>query len=170
MSAFDLEKSLESARRRLGEPAERSGRVPRSDRGRLRIAAPVVRIVAEAASGRERPRMGKMLAAIHSRCEAEGLRPPSRATVYVLLDRLPCPAYRKADLPEAARAALYNLDDRTEVPGHQVAFACFNYGDQRAMCFAAGLPWLAIRQALRLPGWRRMSRGPIEAVAKVRRI
>ena len=35
---------------------------------------------------------------------------------------------------------------------------------------AAGLPWLAIYQALKMRGFRRKSRGLAEAVARVRRI
>lgn len=95
---------------------------------------------------------------------------PSRATVYHLLPALPGPAYSFAELPEAARAALYNLAAPCEVPGRQVAFCCFNYGDLRAASFAAGMPWLAIWQALRVPGWRERSRGLAKAAALVRGI
>jgi hypothetical protein len=74
------------------------------------------------------------------------------------------------DLPPAVRSALYNFTPDCVVPGHQVAFYCANYGDLRALSFAAGLPWLAIHQALRLPGFRPKSRGPLEAIARARRI
>ena len=86
------------------------------------------------------------------------------------MDSLPCPTLRKGDLPRAVQDALYNFEADSEVPAHQVAFCCFNYGDLRAMGFAAGLPWLAIHQALRLPGYRARSRGPVEAVALARGI
>lgn len=73
-----------------------------------------------------------------------------------------------ADLPPAVRDALYNLTADSEVPGHQVAFYCFNYGDSAAVSFAAGLPWLALYQAGRLPGFRPRSRGLFEAVMRAR--
>jgi hypothetical protein len=114
--------------------------------------------------------MAEVLNRIGERCRLEGLKPPSRATVYKLLDTLPAPTYRFSDLPPAAQDALYNLGPESDVPGHQVAFYCFNYGDLAAVSFAAGLPWLALHQALRLPGYRASSRGLIEAVARVRGI
>jgi len=87
-----------------------------------------------------------------------------------MIATVPGPTWRVGDLPPAVRAALYNLAPESRVPGHQLAFSCFNYGDGRALSFAAGLPWLALYQALRLPGYRPKSRGLIEAVAHVRRI
>lgn len=114
--------------------------------------------------------MGDLLKRIGERCEHEGRRPPSRATVYKLLDTLPTRTYRVAELPPAVRDALYNLDQETDVPGHQLAFYCFNYGTLPALSFAAGLPWLALHQALRLPGYRAKSRGLVEAVARARGI
>jgi len=99
-----------------------------------------------------------------------GLRCPSRATVYKLLDTLDGPTYRMSDLPVAARLALYNLDADARVPSRQVAFYCFNYGDLPAVCFASGLPWLALYQAGRLRGWRPKSRGLLEAVCRARHI
>ena len=114
--------------------------------------------------------MRDILLRVDGECRREGLAPPSRATVYKLLDSAPCPTLRKGDLPASVQAALYNLDAGSEVPAHQVAFCCFNYGDLRAMCYAAGLPWLALHQALRLAGYRAKCRGPLEAVAAARRI
>ena len=96
--------------------------------------------------------------------------PPSRATVYKLLATLPGPAYRKGDLPGPVQDALYNLEEESEVPAHQVAFACLDYGDIRAVCFAANLPWLALSQARRMRGYRRKSQGLLEAIARARRI
>lgn len=84
--------------------------------------------------------------------------------------KLPLPTRRVGDLPASVQAALYNLTATSDVPEHQIAFHCFNHGDLRAMSYAAGLPWLAIWRALRLRGWRRKSRGPAEAVARVRGI
>jgi hypothetical protein len=166
MSAFDLRKSFERARRRLGEPG--SPRSPRSDRGGLRLDPEVVLVVREALSGRERPPMREMLLAIEAGCRERGRVPPSRATVYKLMRTLPGPTFRKGDLPPSVQAALYNLAPESEVPAHQVGFACFNYGDLCALHFAAGLPWLVLYQALRTPGYRRKSRGLAEAVARVR--
>jgi hypothetical protein len=114
--------------------------------------------------------MTEALGEIERECRREGLRPPSRATVYKLLDTLPTRAYRVSGLPRPVREALYNLDSESEVPGHQLAFYCFNYGDLAAASFASGLPWLALYQALRLPGHRARSRGLVEAVAHVRGI
>jgi hypothetical protein len=114
--------------------------------------------------------MREMLARIEDRCRARGLEPPSRATVYKLMGTITGPAFRVAELPPSVQAALYNLSPPSEVPAHQVAFYCFNYGDLKAVSFAAGLPWLALYQALRLPGHRAKSRGLLEAVAQVRRI
>ena len=114
--------------------------------------------------------MREALRQIASLCEREGLRPPSRATVYRAMETVPTPAYRVADLPPAVRDALYNLEPASVVPAHQVAFYCFNYGDLAAVSFAAGLPWLALHQALRLPGYRERSRGLAEAVAGARGI
>lgn len=114
--------------------------------------------------------MEELRAEIARRCRARGLRPPARATVYHLIDRLAGETFRVADLPPAAQAALYNFTPESEVPARQVAFCCVNYGDLAALHFAAGLPWLAIHQALRMPGYRRKSRGLLEAVALVRGI
>jgi hypothetical protein len=75
-----------------------------------------------------------------------------------------------SDLPEPVREALYNLDATSLVPGPQLAFYCFNYGDLAAVSFAAGLPWLDLYRALRMPGYRPKSRGLLEAVARVRGI
>ena len=114
--------------------------------------------------------MTEALASISRNCRRERVRPPSRATVYKLLDTLPTPSYRIRELPVPVREALYNLGPEGVVPGHQLAFYCFNYGDLAAVSFASGLPWLALRQALRLPGWRGRSRGLAEAAASARGI
>lgn len=170
MAAFDLKRSLERARARLGEEEPRSGRSPRSDRGRCRLAPEVLAVVRRALEGPERPPMRELLARIRRDCAKAGRRPPSRATIYKLMATLRGPSRRVRDLPEPVRVALYNLDPDSDVPEHQIAFYCFNYGDVAAMSFAAGLPWLALYQALRMPGYRERSRGPLEGVARVRRI
>ncbi|MBI5547524.1 MAG: hypothetical protein HY901_26880 [Deltaproteobacteria bacterium] len=103
-------------------------------------------------------------------CQDRNLSCPSRASVYKLLDRLDGHRYRVDELPTAVRAALYNLAPDADVPGHQVAFYCFNYGDLSAVCFASGMPWLDLHQAGRLRGWRSKSRGLWEAACRIRKI
>jgi len=73
-------------------------------------------------------------------------------------------------LPSSVQAALYNLELSAPVPGRQLAFALFHYGDLAALSFAAGLPWLSLYQAARLPAWRPRTRGLLEAVLRVRGI
>lgn len=170
MSAFDLRRSIESAERRLGKTPAASQRKQRSDRGQTRVSPAVVSCLTRLASGQERPRMSELLANLRRTCSKRGLKAPSRATTYKLLTRLPVPTYRVGDLPGPVQDALYNLEPDSLVPGHQLAFYCFNYGTLEAVSFAAGLPWLAVYQALRLPGYRAKSRGLAEAVARARRI
>ena len=114
--------------------------------------------------------MKELLMGLHSRCREMRREAPSRATVYKLMASLPCPSRRKIELPEAAQSALYNLASESDIPLHQIAFCCFNYGDLRAASFAAGLPWLALYQARRTRGHRPKSRGLLDAVMRVRRI
>ncbi len=114
--------------------------------------------------------MREVLREVGERCHRGGLTAPSRATIYKLLLTLPGPEYRAGNLPESVQRALYNLAPESIVPGRQVAFYCFNYGDLPALSFAAGLPWIALYQALRMPGYRKKSRGLIEAVCAARRI
>jgi hypothetical protein len=92
-----------------------------------------------------------------------GVRPPSRATVYNSLATIEGHTYRVAALPPEARRAVYNLSADASVPGH-----CFNHGSLAAACFAAGLPWLDLYQASRLPGWRPRSRGLLLAAMRAR--
>jgi len=168
MSIFDIHASQENARRRLHAGPRASGRRPRSDRGRSRLDARVLSWLVEATGGYDRPPIAEVLGQVRARCEREGLRAPSRATLYKLLATLPTPRHRLAELPAPVRHALYNLEPDSDVPAHQVAFYCFNYGDLDAISFASGLPWLALYQARRLPGYRARSRGLLDAVALVR--
>jgi hypothetical protein len=89
---------------------------------------------------------------------------PSRATVYRFMAQSPPRQVPIAELPEPVRLALYNLGPDGTVPGHQLAFYAFNYGDAQAMSFAAGLPWLDLYQADRMRGWRPRSHGVLRAV------
>jgi hypothetical protein len=66
--------------------------------------------------------------------------------------------------------ALYNLSPADRIPGHQLAFYCFNYGSLAAISYAAGLPWLDLYQARFLRGWRPRSAGLLEAVMRARGI
>ena len=170
MSAFDIEKSLKNAERRLATARRPGGRRPRSDRGVSRLDPRVQAWVQAELSGYDRPPIAEVIVRMTRRCREAGLRPPSRATVYKLLATTETGSYRVAELPPAVQDALYNLGTTGEVPGHQLAFYCFNYGSLTAVSFASGLPWLALHRALRLPGYRTKSRGLIEAVARVRGI
>lgn len=170
MSFFNLSASFGRAEKRMKGAAKAGGRRPRSDRGTPRTDARTLDVLAEVAGGYDRPRMADLLSSVDHRCKREGCKPPSRASVYKLLSTLPTPSYKVAGLPPAVRAALYNLTGDSEVPAHQLAFFCFNYGDLAAMSFAAGLPWLALYQAGRLPGYRPRSRGLVEAVMRARGI
>lgn len=114
--------------------------------------------------------MKEVLGRIEKRCRKSGLEPPSRATVYKLMRTLPGRVYRMRDLPRSVQSALYNLGPGSRVPGHQVAFYCFNHGDVQALSFAAGMPWLALYQALRMGGYHARSRGLAEAAARARGI
>ncbi|MDP3717762.1 MAG: hypothetical protein Q8T13_08385 [Acidobacteriota bacterium] len=167
MSIFDMAATLGRAETRL-KGAAVTGRRPRSDRGTSRIAPRTLAVLADAVGNYDRPRTADLLSAIDQRCRSESLKCPSRASIYKLLATLPTPTYKVADLPPAVRDALYNLTADSEVPGHQLAFYCFNYGDLAAVSFAAGLPWLALYQAGRLPGFRPRSRGLFEAVMRAR--
>ena len=103
-------------------------------------------------------------------CASAGLRPPSRASLYNAFSSIDAHSYAIQSLPPAVIDVLYNLDPGGMVPGHQLAFYCFNYGTLAAVSYAAGLPWLDLYQARRLRGWRPRSRGLLQAVMRVRGI
>ncbi len=168
MSVFDIGASEQRARHRLQSAPHSGGRRPRSDRGRSRIDPRVLAVLSAVTAGYDRPSMAAILKRVNEQCRRKRLTPPSRATIYKMLATLPTPRYRVAELPAAVQAALYNLGPDSDVPTHQIAFYCFNYGDVRAMSFAAGLPWLALYQAQRMPGHRPKSRGALHAVALAR--
>lgn len=119
--------------------------------------------------GQERPPIRQLRQQLEVFCEARGHDVPARATIYAAMARAPTQAYRISDVPSAVRETLYNLGDEGVVPGHQLAFHCLNYGGVRAAAsYAAGLPWLALYQAARMPGWRPRSRGLLEAIIRAR--
>ena len=169
MSIFDLQKSIALATKRLGK-GEPTSRKSRSDRGKMRLDPKVRRHLDRALSGNERSPMRAILGRLERFCEERGLTRPCRATVYRYMETALIHRYEIPSLPRSVRAALYNLGPEGKVPGHQLAFYCFNYGDLEAISFGAGLPWLDIYQAKRMRGFRPRSRGLIEAVARVRRI
>jgi hypothetical protein len=103
-------------------------------------------------------------------CAARRVRPPARATLYNAFPRIEGHRYAVPALPAPVADALYNLGPGATVPGHQLAFHCFNYGSLPAVSFAAGLPWLDLYQARRLRGWRPRGRGLIDAVMRRRGI
>ena len=168
VSTFDLKQSLQRAEERLvGTTASRR---PRHDRGRPRLAPAVLTELQELLQGRDRPPVRAIMESLGEHCAARGLRAPARATIYQAMAQTPAQSYTITDLPPAARETLHNLAHDGKVPGHQLAFYCLNYGGLGAVSFAAGLPWLALYQAARLPGWRPRSRGLLESIRRVRSI
>jgi hypothetical protein len=168
MTAFDLQESMRRAEQRFGR--EVGSRRPRRDRGRSRLPAELQSKLGELLQGQERPPVRMILKRLEDYCSDSGFDVPARATVYQAMARAPARKYRVQELPAAVQESLYNLSKDGSVPGHQLAFHCLNYGSIAAVSFAAGLPWLALYQAARLPGWRQRSRGLLGAILKVRRI
>ena len=162
---LDIQESQRRAESRLRRVSRRRRR---ADAGRSRLPAPVLAVVRRAALGPRRPSMIALRQRVAETCEAFGLKPPARATLYNAFDRLGPRRYRVSTLPRHAVEALYNLAPNTVVPGPQLAFYCFNYGSLAAVSFAAGLPWLELYQARRLRGWRPRSRGLFDAVMRAR--
>src|SRR5438105_1801087 len=131
MSIHDIDASIENAKSRMGLHAT-SGRRGRSDRGKSRMAAAVKKEAARLLGTQRRPSMTKVLRTLGRFCAQHRHRPPSRATLYHFQARHLFHFYSASDLPLAARSALYNLDDGARVPGHQLVFYCFHYGDLAA--------------------------------------
>ena len=112
--------------------------------------------------------MKDLLGDMRAYCASAGLRCPSRATLYAAMARCPGHRYATAALPVDVRACLYNLPDVPEVPGRQLAFYCFNYGNLAAIGYASSLPWIDLYQAERMRGWRERSRGLLLAAMVAR--
>jgi len=121
-------------------------------------------------SGYRYPRVSTLLAQLQQECARLDEPCPSRATVYKFMRRDPGKLYLFDELPARVRQALYNQQAGAAVPGAQLAFYCFNYGDLSAVHFASALPWLPLYQAARMRGWRSRSRGLLRAVNVSRRI
>jgi hypothetical protein len=162
---FDLDESQARARLRLGAAGSRRRR---SDAGRSRLAPELLAELRSLALTAERPSMTAAHRRIGELARERGLRPPSRAALYAALSSLEGSRHEVARLPPRVRQALYNLAPDAVVPGHQLAFYCFNYGSVAAASFAAGLPWLDLYQAARARGWRPRSRGLLLAALKAR--
>lgn len=114
--------------------------------------------------------MSVLMKEMVAHCRRHRLPPPARATLYASLSRAPVASFPMRSLPKSVRRALHNLDDDAVVPGDQVAFAAFNRGDTRALCWAAGLPWPCLRHAALLSGFRPKSLALLVAVMRYRSI
>jgi len=161
----DLSEAQERARRRLGKGTTRRRR---SDAGRSRLRAELLAEFRRLVLASERPSMTAIQRRLAHFATRQGWRPPSRGALYGALACIDGTFHQKARLPAAVQEALYNLDASARVPGHQLAFYCFNYGSVAAASFAAGLAWLDLYQAARLRGWRPRSRGLLLAALAAR--
>jgi hypothetical protein len=164
---FDFMLSLRHADERLNRASKRRRR---SDAGKSRLNPVVLAELRALVLGMERPSMLVVQRHIAEACRERGLRPPSRASLYNALSRLPGHTYHIPLLPRYIRETLYNLAPDAEVPGHQLVFYCLNYGSLAAASYASGLPWLDLYQAWHLRGWRPRSRGLLEAAMRQRGI
>lgn len=153
MRPFDLERSMSEAEQRLPPRPEGTARRPRSDAGKSRLPDAVVGALLKMMRRQERPPMREMLDEIAEVCRQIRETTPSRATIYRFMAQCPPRQVRIADLPDSVRETLYNLDHNGLVPGHQLAFYAFSFGDMRALSFATGLPWPDLYQADRMRGW-----------------
>jgi hypothetical protein len=167
MSSIHLQASQARALARFAKAAP--ARRPRADRGKSRLDARVQARLFELLSCEEHMGVTAAMKLVARDCRRWGLRPPSRATIYNFAACVPTAVHQVADLPAHVRRALYNLDAASLVPEAQIVFYCFNYGDLRAVSFAAGRSWLALYQAGRTRGWRPKSRGLFQAVLRARR-
>lgn len=145
-------------------------RARRSDIGRSRLHALVEIKLAELLGGQEQPAMRELMKEIVAHCRRHRLPPPARATLYASLARAAVPSFPMGSLPGSVRRALHNLGNDAVVPGDQVAFAAFNRGDTRALCWASGLPWPCLRRAALVPGFRPKSLALLAAVMRYRGI
>jgi hypothetical protein len=166
ISSFSLPESLQRAERRL----EGRDRPRRADSRRSRLAPEVESRLQALLSGRDRPSMTDLSRDLAAYCRRRRLSCPSRATLYNAIDRARPPAYDPTELPEAVRAALLNVALDQPVPGHQLVFHAFNYGEVAAISVASGMPWLCLHHAARLRGWRPKSRALLQAVMSCRGI
>ena len=165
MSELSFAASLKRAQARFERPA----RSRRGDLGKSRLPAPVERKLHELLGGRDRPPVVSVWREVNTWCRRRGLESPSRATIYGVIARVEPPLVAPAALPESVRRCLHNVAPGP-VPGQQVVFAAFNYGDTRALSFAAGMPWPCLYRAASMPGFRAKSLGLLRAVMAYRGI
>lgn len=168
-SIFDLQRSFDRARQRLAL-TRIEGRKRRSDRGQFRLDEDVANHLRGLLSGDDYPGFKAIFRDLRQFCAKNKRVCPSRATVYKFMQRDPGRSYLRTSLPPQVSEALYNLAPGAIIPGAQLAFYCFNYGSLAAIHFAAGLPWLALHQAVQLRGWRPQSYGLLKAVLYTRKI
>lgn len=150
-----------------------SQRKARKDAGKGRLHPTVEAKLHQLFSTEDRPSMTWVQAQLVELCSRLGSSPPSRASLYNAIERVPVPTLDIATLSNSVQLSLYNLapEARSEgavVPGDQVVFYAFNYGAPSAISFAAGLPWICLRSALRRKGWRPKSRSLLEAIIRYR--
>ena len=162
---FDINESQHRAALRF---ARRSTRRLRSDAGQSRLPPSVLEHLRRAALAHNPPSVARVHRDIVAACIGAGLKPPARASLYNALARIDGHRYRVADLPDHVAEAVHNLAPGSDVPGHQLAFSCFNHGSLAAVSYAAALPWLDLYQAARVRGWRARSRGLLAAVMRAR--
>jgi hypothetical protein len=165
MSELSLADSFLRAQARLRDSARR----PRSDRGRSRLSPQVESKLVELLESGDRPAVVDVLRQLGAFCRRRGLQMPSRATVYNAMHRVPMPVYDFDELPGSVRQTLHNVA-RGKIPGQQVVFAAFNFGDVRAISFASGLPWICLHRASTIPGFRPKSFALLSAVMAYRGI
>lgn len=166
----NIQDSILKAERRLAGNTAISTRKRRSDRGKSRLPVNLIKKLNHLLSSQNRPTMSELLRGIKEYCLKKNYSIPARCTIYNFMERAPVPLYLPAQLPGHVRQSLYNLDLSNPIPGHQLVFYCINYGDLRAVCFAASLPWLSLYQASRMRGFRPKSRGLLESVLRKRGI
>ncbi len=164
---FDFEASQRNAAARLGAD---TGRARRRDSGLLRLDPHVIALVREELLGQAKPDMSALHDLIKKRCALVRRRCPSRSSLYTIADKVSGHTYLASELPVWVRDVLHNVDPTSAVPGRQVAFACINSGDTRALSFAASLPWLDLFQARRMRGFRAKSVGLLDAICAARGI
>lgn len=146
------------------DPVVATRRRRRADAGQSRLQPAVAARLDSLLSGRIRPSIALIRKALGAFCAERSLPTPSRSALYAAIERLAPPVYDAVRLPQSVRATLYNLDGTARVPGDQLVFHAFNYGDVSAISFASGLPWICLYAAHRLRGWRPKSRSLLESV------
>lgn len=153
---------LEKATARVGE------RRPRADRGRSRLHPAVDAQLTKLLARPEIPRIAEVHAAMKAFWDP-------RLRVSIARDHLQRPSsvtppcYRLEELPKEVQRCLHNVDSK-HIPGHQVVLAAFNYGDARALSYAAGMLWACLLRAYESSDSRPKSRAMLRAVLEFRGI